>query len=155
MMTSADTACAEYKYACRTSGLTGSTRNPGMRWASIKYCDKTSIDSLMRKTLKCNYTRKENTRLLGNDQRYDEYVECGGTDKLRSELIIIIIIVSLVVGKLPVDWSSHRDVSAVSHLSVEQSIIHTSLKRFPKQCLSNCPLKLTVVMLEFSRISKI
>ena len=29
-------------------------------------------------------------------------------------IIIIIIIVSLVVGKLPVDWSSHRDVSAVS-----------------------------------------
>jgi len=46
-------------------------------------------------------------------------------------LIIIIIIVSLVVGKLPVDRSSHRDVSAVSHLSVEQSIIYSSLKRFP------------------------
>jgi len=41
--------------------------------------------------------------------------------------IIIIIIVSLVVGKLPVDWSSHRDVSAVFRLSEEQSIIHSSL----------------------------
>jgi len=37
-------------------------------------------------------------------------------------IIIIIITVSRVVGKLPVDWSSHRDVSAVSRLSEEQSI---------------------------------
>jgi len=59
---------------------------------------------------------------------------------------IIIIIVTLVVGKLPVDWSSHRDVSAVSRLSVEQSIIHTSLKRFTNQCLSNRPLKQLTVL---------
>ena len=32
-----------------------------------------------------------------------------------------------------VAWSSHRDVSAVSRLSEEQSIIHSSLKRFTKQ----------------------
>jgi len=58
---------------------------------------------------------------IGGTSLSDPFVEVPLTNSIAIGkyrclliIIIIIIIVSLVVGKLPVDWSPRRDVSAVS-----------------------------------------